>query len=324
MGVASMSLTWRDALRAERLDVGGEGRAGDLRLQRRDEALEHHRRLARAGDARHNREPTLRECRPPAASRCGSPRWRAGLHRLRTAPPAPRAGAISAPPRPARNGPICETGSSAMAATVPSAMTWPPRAPASGPISTIQSASRRICVSWSTRRTEFPSATRSCITPVSPTMFDGCRPMDGSSSTYSTPVGAVAHGAGELHPLALAGGERRGGAVEREIPQPQVQQAARRGGERLADALAPWDASRRAGCPVRRAPTPRARSAACVQASSSGMPRSCGARAARGKARAAAVGADLLLQELLHALHALLVLDLGEGVFHGVDGVVSR
>ena len=34
-----------------------------------------------------------------------------------------------------------------------------------------------------TRMTEFPSETRSCITPVSPTMFDGCRPMDGSSST---------------------------------------------------------------------------------------------------------------------------------------------
>ena len=34
---------------------------------------------------------------------------------------------------------------------------------------------------------------------------------------------------GQLHPLALAGGERRGGAVEREIPQPEVEQAARAG-----------------------------------------------------------------------------------------------
>ena len=71
---------------------------------------------------------------------------------------------------------------------VPWAMTWPPPAPASGPISTTQSASFKICVSWSTRITELPSATKSCITPVSPTMLAGCRPMDGSSSTYSTPV----------------------------------------------------------------------------------------------------------------------------------------
>ncbi len=40
-----------------------------------------------------------------------------------------------------------------------------------------------------------------------------------------------------------------------------------------------------------------------------------------GQARAVAVRADVLLQEFLHPLHALLVLDLGEGIFHGVDGV---
>ena len=34
-----------------------------------------------------------------------------------------------------------------------------------------------------------------------------------------------------------------------------------------------------------------------------------------------AVRADILFQEFLHPLHALLVLDLGEGIFHGVDGI---
>ena len=89
---------------------------------------------------------------------------------------------------PDRKGPIREAGSSSSCRTVPWATTWPPRAPASGPISMIQSAWDRIWVSWSTSSTEFPSATRSSITAVRPVMLDGCRPMEGSSSTYSTPV----------------------------------------------------------------------------------------------------------------------------------------
>ena len=57
------------------------------------------------------------------------------------------------------------------------------------------------------------------------------------------------------------------------------------------------------------------------QASSRPMPRSLGARAASGQAGAAAVRADVLLQELFHPLHALFVLHLGKGVFHRVDRV---
>ena len=83
---------------------------------------------------------------------------------------------------------ICKFSFILMSSVVPSAMTWPPFAPASGPISMSQSASLKICVSWSTRRTELPSSMRSCITPVRPTMFAGCKPMEGSSSTYKTPV----------------------------------------------------------------------------------------------------------------------------------------
>ena len=85
--------------------------------------------------------------------------------------------------RPARKGPIWDRGFCWMSATVPSAITCPPPAPAPGPISTSQSAWRRIWVSWSTSSTELPSATRSCMTPVRPTMLAGCSPMEGSSST---------------------------------------------------------------------------------------------------------------------------------------------
>ena len=84
---------------------------------------------------------------------------------------------------PARNGPIWDALFWAISGIVPWATTCPPLAPAWGPISISQSAWDNIWVSWSTRITEFPSATRSRITPVSPTMLEGCRPMEGSSST---------------------------------------------------------------------------------------------------------------------------------------------
>ena len=51
------------------------------------------------------------------------------------------------------------------------------------------------------------------------------------------------------------------------------------------------------------------------------MPRSLGARAACEQPGAAAVRADVLPEELFHPLHALFVLDLGEGIFHRVDRV---
>ena len=56
---------------------------------------------------------------------------------------------------PVRKGPIWEAGQRPSSSTVPWATTWPPLAPASGPISSIQSASRKIWVSWSTSSTEF-------------------------------------------------------------------------------------------------------------------------------------------------------------------------
>ena len=92
------------------------------------------------------------------------------------------------PARPARNGPIWEAAFASISGMAPCAMMCPPFAPASGPISMSQSASFKIWVSWSTSTTELPSAMRSCITSVRPSMLEGCRPMDGSSSTYSTPV----------------------------------------------------------------------------------------------------------------------------------------
>lgn len=67
--------------------------------------------------------------------------------------------------------------------TAPCAITRPPFAPAPGPISTKWSHASSTRVSWSTTTTELPSATRSRITPMSPSTLAACRPIDGSSST---------------------------------------------------------------------------------------------------------------------------------------------
>ena len=87
-----------------------------------------------------------------------------------------------------RNGPMRDAGFWASAAGGPWAMTVPPSAPAPGPSSTIWPAWASTWVSWSTSSTVLPSATRSSMTAVSPLRLAGCRPMDGSSNTYSTPV----------------------------------------------------------------------------------------------------------------------------------------
>ena len=154
-------------------------------------------------------------------------------------------------------------------------MTWPPRAPASGPISTIQSASRRICVSWSTRSTELPSATRSCITPVSPTMLDGMQ-TDGrlvQHVQHARSCGCARRGRAASAGARRWRASRRSGRA-RDTPSPRSIRPLRRGGERLADALRHGTHLVRAGC----SGTPRTHSASSlsvmVQASSSEMPRS--------------------------------------------------
>jgi hypothetical protein len=52
----------------------------------------------------------------------------------------------------------------------------------------------------------------------------GCRPIDGSSRMYSTPTRPAADLTGQANPLRLAAGERRGGAVERQVVEPDVHQ----------------------------------------------------------------------------------------------------
>ena len=132
---------------------------------------------------------------------------------------------------------------------------------------------------------------------------------------------AVAHSAGKLHPLPLAGGERGGGAVKGEIAKPQIHQPPGHIGKGFADARRhrPHGLGQR----FRHARYPlhkrgKRHFAGFVQrdAAHPRLPRRC------AQARAAAIRTGVLLQKLLHALHALFILDLGKGVLHGVDGAV--
>lgn len=78
----------------------------------------------------------------------------------------------STPARPA-GGPLCRTR--------------PPCSPASGPTSTSQSARRTTSIWCSTTNTELPASLSLPSTPSSDSVSAGCRPADGSSSTYTTP-----------------------------------------------------------------------------------------------------------------------------------------
>ena len=131
----------------------------------------------------------------------------------------------------------------------------------------------------------------------------------------------VPDGAGQLHPLALPRGQGRGGPVQRQVGKAQVHQPLGRILEGFADALGHRPHGFRQG--GRDAIDPvdefgQGHPAGLGEGNPAETRRPGGLR----QARPIAIGAGILLEELLHALHAGLVLDLGEGVLHTVNGVV--
>ena len=130
----------------------------------------------------------------------------------------------------------------------------------------------------------------------------------------------VADGAGELDALALAGGERRARAIEREVSQPQLLKAAYGlvglGADRVGHlAQLVRNEQRHPGNPGRKLVERHRRGIREVHAIDLGCAR-------RGReARAATVRAHVLAEEPGHAREALLVLGLGERVLHRVDRI---
>ena len=131
---------------------------------------------------------------------------------------------------------------------------------------------------------------------------------------------AVAHGAGELHALPLAGGEGRGRAVERQVAEAQVDEPLCRALKRFADALGHRAHLLRKTFRHAAHPVDKVRERHCaglVERNAAQLRRAGGRR----ETRAVTVGAGLFLEEFFDALHALFVLNLGECVFDGIDGV---
>ncbi len=132
--------------------------------------------------------------------------------------------------------------------------------------------------------------------------------------------GAVAHRAGQLHPLPLTCGEGGGLPVKGEVAQPQIQQAGSGGLKGLADALGHGAHFRGqgGGHPLHPLYQRVQRHPAGIGQPDTPQP---GCAGGLGQTGTVAGRAGLLLEELFHTLHALFVLDLGQSVFHGIDGV---
>ena len=144
--------------------------------------------------------PVMQTSRPSGTSTVTSFRLfsRAPRTRRRSAVSIGRRGAAAAraPARPERNAPVTERALFSRPATGPSYTTSPPSLPGPGPRSTTWSAEAMRLPSCSTTMTALPASARRRRTPDSFATSRGCRPTEGSSSTYivlvSEPPRAVA------------------------------------------------------------------------------------------------------------------------------------
>ena len=89
---------------------------------------------------------------------------------------------------PDRNAPVIDSADASRSATVPETTTLPPCSPAPGPMSTTQSAVRMVSSSCSTTISVLPRSRSRVSVWISRWLSRWCSPIDGSSSTYSTPT----------------------------------------------------------------------------------------------------------------------------------------
>ena len=107
-----------------------------------------------------------------------------------------------------------------------------------GPMSTIQSATRMVSSSCSTTIRVLPRFFSRTRVSMSRWLSRWCSPIDGSSSTYSTPTRPGADLGRQPDALRLAAGQRRRGTVEREVVQADVDEEAEPGVDLLEHARA--------------------------------------------------------------------------------------
>ena len=160
--------------------------------------------------------------------------------------------------------------------------------PAAGPMSITWSAARIASSSCSTTSTVLPRSRSRRSVASSRSLSRWCRPIDGSSSTYSTPVSPEPIWLASRMRCDLAAGQRGGAARQRQVVQPDIDQELQPLDDLAQDAPGDLGALRRqrrqhAVEPVQRArgstaPTPRR---CCCRRRAPPAPRASGARRCR-------------------------------------------
>ena len=117
--------------------------------------------------------------------------WRAPLTTRRLPLPVRRSLGMGTMRSPRRKAPVMERGSSRRASSRPLAMISPPCSPAPGPMSMTQSAVRMVSSSCSTTSTVLPRSRSRVSVAISFALSRWCRPIEGSSRMYSTPISVV-------------------------------------------------------------------------------------------------------------------------------------
>ena len=100
----------------------------------------------------------------------------------------------------------------------------PPCSPAPGPMSTTWSATRMVSSSCSTTITVLPRSRRRRRVSISLWLSRWCNPIEGSSSTYSTPDQPAADLRRQPDALGLPAGQGGGRPVEAQVVEADVEQ----------------------------------------------------------------------------------------------------
>ncbi len=184
--------------------------------------VHHQRGLAAAGHAGDAGERAQRKLRGRSASGCCRAR-RPGAARCRAAPGGAAAARRCACGRTGRRR-SATSGCACTSAGVPCATTQPPFTPAAGPMSIRWSAARIASSSCSTTSTVLPRSRSRRSVPSRRSLSRWCRPIEGSSSTYSTPVRPEPIWLARRMRCDLAAGQRGGPARQGQVVQPDIHQ----------------------------------------------------------------------------------------------------
>ena len=308
------------ALRAHALDVGGELFALDHALQRGDQALQHHGRLAGAGNAGDHGEPPLREAHGKRMHGMDLPGLQADLPQreelLGRAFLPFKQGLSRREPGTDHRLRIRRDLLYCSFAEDPAALPAGLGAELDDPVR--EGEDLRVVIDEDDGVAVHDQVLHDARQSLD---VGGMQADGGLVEDVENTGGAVSHRPGKLHALPLPGGEGRRGPVKGKIAEAQLNKAyrgiregfadvdrhgAHRLRQRIGHALSPGQELIQGHC------------RGFIQ----GDPAKPRGPCRLGEPCAAAGRAGALLQEAFHPLHPLLVLDLGQGVLHGVDRVV--